>query len=151
MTNSEERHEEARSRATTGSPMTQKASQTEDLTACTGHPVPTMKSWDAGIGLETKEECDILSTLLTSFKEKVDERLRIMLNRLPGKNSPIWKIFMTSSLHAAIFLGKGYSENPHSIRNTGQKTNCREIVPCDPNIDPRTRIGDLGSVRIKLQ
>ena len=37
------------------------------------------------------------------------------------KNSLIWAIFMTSSMHAAIFLGKGYSENLHSIRNTGRK------------------------------
>ena len=70
VTNSEERHGEARSRATTGSPMTQKPSQTEDLTACTGHPVPTIQSSNAGIGLETKEECDTLSTLLISLKEK---------------------------------------------------------------------------------
>ena len=30
-------------------------------------------------------------------------------------------IFVTSSMHAAIFLGKYYSENLYSIRNTGQK------------------------------
>ena len=100
VTNSQERHEETRSRATTGSSITQKPSQTEDLTACTGYPVPTFKSWDAGSGLETKEECDILSVFSISVKEKVDERLRIMLNCLRGKemkdidkNSLIWRIF----------------------------------------------------------
>ena len=45
VTNSQERFEEARSRSTTGSPMTRKPSQTEDLTTCTGHPVPTIESW----------------------------------------------------------------------------------------------------------
>ena len=30
------------------------------------------------------------------------------------------------------------------------ETNCTEIDRCDSNIDPRTRIGDLGSVGIKL-
>ena len=79
-TNSQERHEETRSRRTTESPMTRKASQTEDLTACTGHPVPTIKSWDADSGLETKEECDILCARSIPFKEKVDERLRTILN-----------------------------------------------------------------------
>ena len=77
VTNSQERHEEARSRTTTGSPMTQKPSQTEDLTACTGYPAPTIKSWDAGIGLETKKECDILSAHSMSSQEEVDEWLRI--------------------------------------------------------------------------
>ena len=56
--------------------MTQKPSQTKDLTACTGNPVPTDKSWDAGDGLETKEERDILSDHSSiSFKEEVDESL----------------------------------------------------------------------------
>ena len=75
--------------------MTQKPSQTEDLTACTVYP--TTKSWDAGSGLETKEECDILSARSISFKEKVYERLRIILNFLPDdvkegidKHSVIW-------------------------------------------------------------
>ena len=59
---------------------------------------------------------------------------RFFLNRLPGdkiegvdENSLIWGIFMTSSLHAAIFLGKGYSENLHSIRNTGQKPTVKKL------------------------
>ena len=39
------RHEETSSRATTGSPMTQKPSQTEDPTACTGRLVPPFESW----------------------------------------------------------------------------------------------------------
>ena len=83
VTNSQERHEEPRSRATTVSPMTRKPSQTEDLTACTGYPVPTIKSWDAGRGLETEEECDILCARSIPFKEQVDERLRFFLNRPP--------------------------------------------------------------------
>ena len=64
--------------------MTQKPSQSEDLTACTFVPVPTVKSWDAGSGLETKEECDALSARSISFKENVEERLRIILDRPPG-------------------------------------------------------------------
>ena len=57
--------------------MTQKPSQTEDLTACTFDPVPTLKSWDAaGSGLETKEECDALSARSISFKEKVEESVK---------------------------------------------------------------------------
>ena len=59
---------------------------------------------------------------------------------------------MTSSIYAAIFLGKGYSENLHSVRNTGQKpTNCTEIVRRDSKTDPRTKIGDIGSVRVEFE
>ena len=83
--------------------MAQKPSQTKDLTACKGHPVPTIQRWNAGIGMETKEECDILSAILLSFKEKVDERLRIMLNRLPGDRMEGWKEL------ARILLFRQYS------------------------------------------
>ena len=59
---------------------------------------------------------------------------------------------MTSSIYAAIFLGKDYSENLRSVRNTGQKpTNCTEIVRRDSKNDPRTKIGDIGSVRVELE
>ena len=113
--------------------MTREPSQTEDPTACTGRLAPNVNNWDAGSGLETKE-CDILCARSISFKEKVDERLRLILNRLPGdemkgidKNSLIWGIFTTSSLHAAIFLGREYSENLHSTRNTGQKPSVQKL------------------------
>ena len=34
---------------------------------------------------------------------------------------------MTSSVHATIFLGKDYSDNLHSIRNTGQKPTVQKL------------------------
>ena len=59
---------------------------------------------------------------------------------------------MTSSIYEAIFLGKDYSENLRSVRNTGQKpTNCTQIVRRDSKNDPRTQIGDIGSVRVELE
>ena len=135
MANSHERHEDTRSRATTWSPMTREPSHTaENPTTCTGRPVPTVESWDAGSGVETKEECDILSAHSISFKEKVDERLRIILNRSIGDkmegidlNLNILGIFMTSSMHAAVFLGGNYSENLHSIRNSDQKPTVQSL------------------------
>ena len=52
------------------------------------------------------------------------------LNRLPGcemegivKKSLIYVIFMTSSMHAAIFLVRDYSENPHSVMSEIQIRN----------------------------
>ena len=80
VTNSQERHEDTRSRATTGSPLTREPSQTaENPSTYTGRLVPTVKSWDAGSGLETKEECDILSdrTIVSdsNYAEPVMEKM----------------------------------------------------------------------------
>ena len=36
-------------------------------------------------------------------------------------------MFMTSSMHAAIFLGKDYSKNLHSVRNTDQKPTVQKL------------------------
>ena len=52
----------------------------ENLTTCTGRTVSTIKSWDAGSGLETKEECNILTARSISLEGKVDERVRTILN-----------------------------------------------------------------------
>ena len=57
---------------------------------------------------------------------------------------------MTSSMHAAIFVGKDYSENPALRQKYSREANCTEIVRRDSKIDSRKRIGDLGSVRIEL-
>ena len=58
VTISQERHQDIRSRATPRSPMTRKLSQiTENPTTCIGRPVPTIHSWDAGNGMETKRVC----------------------------------------------------------------------------------------------
>ena len=34
---------------------------------------------------------------------------------------------MTSSMHAAIFLGKDFTENLHSIRNSNQKPTVQKL------------------------
>ena len=144
VTNSQVRHLSTRSKTSTGSPMTRKPSQTKNFKACRVYLVPVTKSLDTDIGLEARKECNILSATSISFREKVDERLRVALNRPPDdkmegvdKNSLIRRMFMTSSMHA---------RHP----KYRSKTNCTEIVRCDSNIDSRTRFGDLGSVKIKL-
>ena len=56
VTNSQERHQDIRSRATTRSRMTREPSQTtENPTTCTGRFVPIIEIWDAGNVLETKK------------------------------------------------------------------------------------------------
>ena len=68
MTNSQVRHQEIRSRASPRSPMTLELSQTsENPTACTSRPVPTIESWDAGTGLETKRDCGTIYHTIQSI------------------------------------------------------------------------------------
>ena len=57
---------------------------------------------------------------------------------------------MTSTMHAAIFLGKDYSENLRSVRNTEKKPNFQMLFDVTQKIHSRTKIGDIGSVRIEL-
>ena len=60
------------------SPLTREPSQTiENPTACTGRLVPTTESWDAGRGLETKGDYDIIShrTIVSDSEEELEELL----------------------------------------------------------------------------
>ena len=47
------------------------------------------------------------------------------------KRSLIWGMFMSSTLEASVFMGKNYSENLHSVKNTGNiltlKADVRDI------------------------
>ena len=138
MTNSQVRHFDARLKASTVSPMAWGLSRTKNSQASTGHPViknskastglPVIKNLVTDTDLEAIEECNILSAASISFRERVNERLRAILNRFPGdvmegidKHFLTWGMFTTSSMRAAIFLGQDYSENLHAVRNTGRK------------------------------
>ena len=66
-----------------------------------------------------------LSLRSRSFLNRVNDRSRKMLNRSPedsmqdsNKHSLIWRMFMSSTLEASAFMGKNYSDNLHSIKNT---------------------------------
>ena len=61
--------------------------------------------------------------------KKVYSKMRQKIGRKPGdgiddldKNSLIWRMFMSSSLNAAVHLGKNYLENLHSTKNQGDQT-----------------------------
>ena len=64
-----------------------------------------------------------------SFLHRVNDRLRKMLNRSPedsmqdsDKHSVVWGLFLSSTLQASVFMGKNYSDNWHSIKNTEDLT-----------------------------
>ena len=43
------------------------------------------------------------------------------------KRSVIWGMFMSSTLEASAFMEKNYSENSHSIKNTGKDLNLKQM------------------------
>ena len=43
------------------------------------------------------------------------------------KRSMIWGMFMSSTLEASVFMGKNYSDNLHSIKNTGQNLTLKQM------------------------
>ena len=66
-----------------------------------------------------------LSLKSRPFLKRVNGRLRKMLDRSPedsmqdiDKRSMIWGMFMSSTVEASVFMGKNYSDNLHSIKNT---------------------------------
>ena len=88
---------DARSISSTGEPVAWDSNRMQDSKVGTGEPV----GWDSviDVDLETSREYNLLSAESVSFKERVNTRLRIMLNRLPGdkmddidKHCLIWEI-----------------------------------------------------------
>ena len=68
-----------------------------------------------------------LSLRSRSFLNRVNDRLRKMSDRSPedamqdiDARSMIWGVFMSSTLEASVFMGNNYSDNLHSIKNTGK-------------------------------
>ena len=64
-----------------------------------------------------------------SFLHRVNDQVRKMQNQSSkdatkdsDKHSVIWVTFMSSTLQASVFMGKNYSDNLHSIKNTEDLT-----------------------------
>ena len=69
-----------------------------------------------------------------SLLNRVNDRLRKMLDRSPedamqdiDKRSMIWGMFMSSTFEASVFMGKNYSENVHSKKNTGNNLTLKQM------------------------
>ena len=75
-----------------------------------------------------------LSQKSRSFLHRVNARLRKMLDQSSkdamqdiDKRSLIWGMFMSSTLEASVFMWKKYSENLHSIKNTGNNLTLKQV------------------------
>ena len=69
-----------------------------------------------------------------SFLHRVNDRVRKMLDRSSkyatqdsNKHSLIWRMFMSSTLQASVFVGKEHSENLRSIKKTGNNLTMKQI------------------------
>ena len=89
-----------------------------------GRPVDDKLVIDDDMDSDTAAESD-LSLKSLSFLNRVNDRLRKMLNHSPedsmqdiDKRFMIWGMFTSSTLEASVFMGKSYSDNLHSIKNT---------------------------------
>ena len=65
---------------------------------------------------------------------RVNDRLRKMLDQSSkdamqdiDKSSMIWRIFMSSTMEASVFMGKNYSDNSHSIKITGENLTLKKM------------------------
>ena len=80
----------------------------------TVRPVSNKLVIDIDMDSDTATESD-LSLKSRSFLNRVNDRLRKMLNRSPedsmqdiDKRSMIWTMFMSSTVKASVFMGKNY-------------------------------------------
>ena len=108
---SQVRYEDENSMSSAGAPAKWGSDQTLNSERGAGKPViRRSKTSTTEFGLITTTRGNILSAESISFRNKVDERVRAILNRSSGnelgeveRHSLIW-VFMTSSMQAAIFL-----------------------------------------------
>ena len=68
-----------------------------------------------------------LSLGSTSFLNRVNDQVqkrqkRFSMNVADEKHSVIWRMFISVTLESAVFMGKNYSHNGHSIKNTKDLT-----------------------------
>ena len=99
----------------------------------TGRPVSNKLVIDDDVDSDTTAESN-LSLKSHSFLNRVNDRLRRMLDRSPedsmqdiDKRSWIGWMFMSSTLEASVFMGRNYSDNLHSIKNTGNNLTLKQM------------------------
>ena len=79
--------------------------------------------------LKTMKQKSELSLGSTSFLHRVNDQVRKRQKQSSkdatqdnDKHSVIWRMFMSSTMQASVFMEKNYSDNWHSIKNTEDLT-----------------------------
>ena len=101
-----------------------------------GRPVDDKFVIDDDLDTDTVTESK-LSLKSRSLLHRVNDRLRKILDRSSkdamqhiDKHSLIWRMFISSTLEASVFMGNNFSENSHSIEHRKRshlKTDVRHI------------------------
>ena len=88
---------------------------------------------DDGMDSNTVAESDMLFKS-RSFLHRLNDRVRKIQDQSSkdatqdrNKQSLIWRMFMSSTLEASIFMGKDYSEILRSIKNTGKDLTMKQM------------------------
>ena len=95
---------------------------------------------DDDMDSNTVTESD-LSLKSRSFFHRVNDRVRKMLDQSSkdamqdsDKKSFIWRMLMSWTLEASVFMGKNYSDNMHSIKNTGNNLTLKQMFDTSENL-----------------
>ena len=114
----------------------------EMLEARTGRPVGGQQFTQHTDKFVIDDDCMVsdtateanLSLKSRSFLHRVSDRLRKILDHSSkdamqdsNKHSLIWGMFMSSTLETSFFMGKEYSENLHSIKNTENDVTLKQM------------------------
>ena len=88
---------------------------------------------DDDMDSNTVTESD-LSFKSRSFLHRVNDRVRKILDQSSkdatqdrDKHSVIWGMFMSSTLQASVFMGRNYSDNVHSMKNTEENLTLADV------------------------
>ena len=105
----------------------------EMLGARTERPVVDKFVIDDDVDSNTATESN-LSLWSRSLLNRVNDRLRKILDHSSedamqdiDTRSMIWRMFMSSTLEASVFMEKNYSDNLHSIKNTGWNLTLKQL------------------------
>ena len=86
-----------------------------------------------------------------SFLNRVNDRVRKRQKRSSmnvtedgEKHSVIWRMFLSSTLQASVFMGKNYSDNWHSIKNTRKDLTMKQMFDISEKLIVGQSDGILG-------
>ena len=98
---------------------------------------------DNDVDSDTDAEAD-MSLLSRSFLHRVNDQVQKRQKQSSkdarkdsNKHSAIWRMFMSSTLQASVFMVNNYSDNWHSIKNTEDLT-MKQMFDISEKVDIRT-------------
>ena len=148
MWNSQERHTDAKSMASTGGPVAWNSNQMQNSRASTGSlRIPSLTSICRWVQpsfcrislIQRKSEYEITDDVESSSGDEMNDI---------DKHSFIWGIFMSSSMKAAVFLQRDSSEDLHFIRNKNEKPTVKKLFEVTQKLiqEPRLEISRVSEI-----